>query len=92
MYNTSNGKAIAPSSGDYEIKATVPLYRSTGTSDQLEVRLNVNASDVYTFGTFDTSNSGGALDTFEATLNVFYSLNAGDVVLINMVEVSGSPY
>lgn len=91
-YDTSNGKATPLISGDYEIKATVPVYRSSGTHDHLQFKLALNGVAVYTFGTYDTSNSNGALDNYIATLNVTYPLEVGDAITILAVEVtSGTP-
>ena len=87
-YNNTNGKATAPVSGDYVIKASVPCFK-TNNSDEVDVELFVNGSSVYQFGHLDTQHHGSSEQAIKSVLDIVYPLEAGDVVLIAVTESTG---
>lgn len=90
-YDTSNGKATAPVSGDYVIKAVIPCFK-TNNQDEMDVELFVNGSSVYQFGHLDTQHHGSSEQAIKSILDLTYPLGAGDAFWIQVSESTSTGF
>jgi len=90
-YNHTNGKATAPVSGDYLIRASVPCFR-TANNDQVNVDFYVNGVLAYRFGFLDTQHHGSAEQAIKSILDLTYPLESGDTFHIQVEEATSTGF